>query len=151
MKQVKSVSTLLQVQILFIVLLTQNLKGWSDRHSSAPSKVRNLAVAHDTKTIAMASKRDSSSMKMLAAVTTIFPPGAFVATLFSMNMFNWFASDGTPVVSPRFWMYWSVTIPLTLITVGSWLGWEFWAIREQKKRSQSLKAEDAAGVDKNIC
>ena len=110
----------------------------------------NLAVAHDTKILAMASKRDSSSMKILAAVTTTFLPGAFVATLFSMNMFNWFAGGGTPIVSGRFWIYWSITIPLTLITVGIWLGWEFWTMRKQKKQHQSLNAEDA-GVDNNMC
>lgn len=80
----------------------------------------NLIVAHDTKATSAASKRDSSSMKMLATVTTIYLPGAFVAALFSMNMFNRFASDGAPVVSERFWVYWSVAIPLTLVTVGLW-------------------------------
>jgi Mg2+ and Co2+ transporter CorA len=85
----------------------------------------NLAVARDTKTLAIASKRDSSSMKILAAVTTAFLPGAFVAALFSMNMFNWSAGDGAPIVSGRFWIYWSITVPLTLITVGIWVAWEF--------------------------
>lgn len=87
----------------------------------------NLAVAHDTRAVAVASKRDASSMKMLAAVTTTFLPGAFVATLFSMDMFDWFAGEGERVVSARFWVYWSVTVPLTLITVGTWLGWELWS------------------------
>jgi Mg2+ and Co2+ transporter CorA len=98
----------------------------------------NLAVAHDTKILAMASKRGSSSMKILAAVTTAFLPGAFVATLFSMNMFNWLAGDGTPVVSERFWIYWSVTIPLTLTTAGIWLGWEFWTTRKHRIQNQAL-------------
>jgi Mg2+ and Co2+ transporter CorA len=86
----------------------------------------NLTIAHDTRTIAVASKRDSSSMKILAVVTTAFLPGAFVATLFSSSMFDWFASEGHPVVSGRFWVYWSITVPLTLITMGIWLRLELW-------------------------
>ncbi|KAF2120169.1 hypothetical protein BDV96DRAFT_566805 [Lophiotrema nucula] len=77
----------------------------------------------------MASKREASSMKILAAVTTVFLPGAFVATLFSMNMFDWFAGDGDSVVSGRFWIYWSITVPLTLMTVGIWVCFEFWTVK----------------------
>jgi hypothetical protein len=96
----------------------------------------NFRVAHDMKILAIACRSDSMSMKILAAVTTTFLPGAFVATLFSMDMFDWFAGHGTPVVSGRFWIYWSVTIPLTLLTVGIWLGWEFWVMSRQKKQHQ---------------
>jgi hypothetical protein len=85
----------------------------------------NLAMAHNTQAIARASKHDSSSMKMLAAVTTTFLPGAFVAAFFSMNMFNWFASRDEPVISGRFWFYWCITIPLTFLTVGFWRLWEY--------------------------
>ncbi|MCJ1467675.1 hypothetical protein MMC07_006300 [Pseudocyphellaria aurata] len=109
----------------------------------------NLAVAHDTKDIAVASHHDSSSMKMLAAVTTAFLPGAFVAALFSMNMFDWFASGGAPVVSGRFWVYWSVTLPLTFITVGLWVYWEHWAVSKQQRQRRSLIME-SAGVDKLV-
>jgi Mg2+ and Co2+ transporter CorA len=109
----------------------------------------NLAVAHDTRVIAVANKHDSSSMKMLAAVTTTFLPGAFVASLFSMNMFNWFASDGAPVISERFWVYWSVTIPLTLITVGLWLGWEYGSVSKQQERRR-FSIMESAGLDKRV-
>lgn len=102
----------------------------------------NLETARDMKLLALASKHDSSSMKILTAVTTIFLPGAFVATLFSTNMFNWFAGDSELVVSERFWIYWSVTIPLTLITVGIWSGWELWTLRKATKHQRSLLVED---------
>lgn len=110
----------------------------------------NFKVAQDMKILAIASRSDSLSMKILAAVTTTFLPGAFVATLFSMDMFDWFAGHGNPVVSGRFWIYWSVTIPLTLLTVGIWLGWEFWIMNKQKKQHQSEDVEDSETVD-NKC
>jgi len=108
----------------------------------------NLTVAHDTRELAIASKSDSSSMKILAAVTTTFLPGAFVATLFSMDMFDWFAGRGNPVISDYFWIYWSITIPLTVLTTGSWLGWEFWRAKKQPKQRSAGDIEDPLGNNK---
>lgn len=39
----------------------------------------NIALAADSKQIAMATKRDSSAMKTIALLTMIFLPGTFVA------------------------------------------------------------------------
>ena len=82
----------------------------------------SLGVARDSRTIALTSKHDSTSMKTLAAVTVVFLPGTFVASLFSMSMFDWQA-DAKSVLTPRFWIYWVVTIPLTLATVCAWYVW----------------------------
>lgn len=109
----------------------------------------NLAVAHDTRIIAIASKYDSSSMRMLTILTTIFLPGAFEASLFSMNMFNWFASDGDSVISERFWVYWTVTIPLTLITVGLWLGWQYCSGSKHREWRQ-FSVIESSELDKHV-
>lgn len=37
--------------------------------------------------------------------------------LFSMNMFIWDAPPGGRVVSHRFWIYWALTVPITLVIV----------------------------------
>jgi len=39
----------------------------------------NIEVARDSKEIAIASKRDSSAMKVVAFLTTIFLPGTFIS------------------------------------------------------------------------
>ena len=39
--------------------------------------------------MAVASTRDSSSMKALAVITAIFLPGEYIGTLFGVEMFNW--------------------------------------------------------------
>ncbi|KAL4746205.1 hypothetical protein BDW72DRAFT_197898 [Aspergillus terricola var. indicus] len=84
--------------------------------------------------LAATAGRDSTSMKILAFITTIFLPGSYVATLFSMNMFNWEdgASDpdssgsGGSTISPQFWIYWTVAAPLTALTLAGWaLWWSF--------------------------
>ncbi|OTB04853.1 hypothetical protein M426DRAFT_320437 [Hypoxylon sp. CI-4A] len=87
--------------------------------------------------MAVASTRDSSSMKALAVITAIFLPGEYIGTLFGVSMFDWetgTAADQAvsadapegwphPVVMPSFWIYWAFTIPLTLIIVAGWRAW----------------------------
>ncbi|KAI0541394.1 hypothetical protein GGR58DRAFT_498192 [Xylaria digitata] len=87
--------------------------------------------------MAVASTRDSSSMKALAVITAIFLPGEYIGTLFGVSMFNWQkgtagdpaagkdAADGlpSPTIMPSFWIYWAFTIPLTLIILSVWRGW----------------------------
>ncbi|KAH6662103.1 hypothetical protein B0J14DRAFT_310194 [Halenospora varia] len=96
---------------------------------------------------AVSTARDSSAMKTLALITTIFLPGTYVATLFSMSMFSWSSSNNNAddttksnpsTVSPNFWIYWAVTIPLTLITVAVWRVWWLW--QERKYQEQVNKA-----------
>ncbi|KAI0020419.1 hypothetical protein F4780DRAFT_371664 [Xylariomycetidae sp. FL0641] len=87
--------------------------------------------------MAVASTRDSSSMKALAVITAIFLPGEYIGTLFGVSMFDWQhgtagddalskdAPDGLPhpVIMPSFWIYWAFTIPLTLFIVAAWRAW----------------------------
>ncbi|KAE8307786.1 hypothetical protein BDV41DRAFT_582053 [Aspergillus transmontanensis] len=78
--------------------------------------------------LAASTGRDSTSMKILAFITTIFLPGTFIATLFSMDMFDWKSapSDGSSAVSSQFWIYWATAVPLTAVTLGGWaLWWNF--------------------------
>lgn len=83
--------------------------------------------------IAATTSLDSAAMKTLAFVTTIFSPLSFVASLFSIPVFDWQASseDGSSdhsVVSSRFWIYWVVSVPLTAATL---LGWRLWWKRQK--------------------
>lgn len=47
---------------------------------------------------------DSIAMKTLALVTAVFLPATFIATLFSMSMFDWQGEHGS-VVSSNFWVF----------------------------------------------
>ncbi|KAE8381934.1 hypothetical protein BDV26DRAFT_254563 [Aspergillus bertholletiae] len=78
--------------------------------------------------LAASTGKDSTSMKILAFITTVFLPGTFIATLFSMDMFDWKSapSDGSSSVSSQFWIYWAAAVPLTAVTLGGWaLWWNF--------------------------
>jgi hypothetical protein len=76
--------------------------------------------------LAESAARDNITMKTLAYVTIVFLPATFVATLFSMSMFNWMAgqTDGTKVVSSRIWIYWAVTLGLGILVLAVWTKWK---------------------------
>ncbi|CAN8105536.1 unnamed protein product [Discula destructiva] len=82
--------------------------------------------------MAVASSRDSSSMKALAVITAVFLPGEFMSSLFGMGVFDWQTDDDSssgsgkdrsPVISYDFWWYWATTIPLTIIILVFWRAW----------------------------
>ena len=93
--------------------------------------------------IAVSSGRDSAAMKTLAFITAVFLPGTYIATLFSMSMFDWQAtspsgskaiSSDSSILSSKFWVYWVITIPLTLIVIISWRLW--WVGQDRAYRAQ---------------
>ena len=49
----------------------------------------NIAIAEESRTLAAASKEDSTAMKTMATVTIVFLPGTFVAAFFSVPIFRW--------------------------------------------------------------
>ncbi len=56
----------------------------------------NLEIAGEQRRIAHASKRDSTAMKMISLLGTLFLPGTFLASVFSMTFFN-FQSSKPPL------------------------------------------------------
>lgn len=85
----------------------------------------NIAVA--TADIAEETRKDSSSMITIAALTLIFLPGTFIATLLGMPFFD--ASSGKMVVSNRLWIFFAVSIPFTLLIWNAWRMWRNWRNR----------------------
>jgi hypothetical protein len=61
-----------------------------------------------------------------------------------MSMFSWSQSlsnsDTSSVVSNKFWIYWVVTIPLTLLVIVLWRVWWLW-----QERSYQKEVNDAVG------
>ncbi|KAF1958899.1 hypothetical protein CC80DRAFT_21866 [Byssothecium circinans] len=88
-----------------------------------------------SRTVAENSKRDSAAMKTIAIVTLFFLPPTFVATLFSMSMFNWDSEEPGTKLSSYFWVYWAVAAPLTLAV---WLIWRVWWRTEEKRLAKEL-------------
>jgi len=103
--------------------------------------------AKDSRLLALAAQRDSSSMKCLAVVTMFFLPGTFVSTLFAMPLFDWQEPNGPnlgiwqnrAIWGPRLMAFATVTIPLMLFTFAVWGLWIF--MQGLQGRRQRLEAE----------
>jgi hypothetical protein len=95
----------------------------------------NFQMAGEQRKLAHASKRDSAAMKTISLLGVIFFPGAYLASVFSMTFFNFQNEGPQPAVSGKFWIYWVITIPVTMVIVGIWYVWE-------KKRDARYDKED---------
>ncbi|RYO86805.1 hypothetical protein DL766_000155 [Monosporascus sp. MC13-8B] len=62
----------------------------------------------------LSSTRDSSSMKTVAIMTMAFLPGTFFAALLAIPSFDWGPAR------ERFWVYWALTIPTTVLVLIVW-------------------------------
>ncbi|KAI3319259.1 hypothetical protein HD806DRAFT_509510 [Xylariaceae sp. AK1471] len=84
----------------------------------------NLEIAHNGLKVAQHTRRDSELMKSIALLTMIFIPATFVATLFSMGIFEWKGANGEILsVSPYIWLYVVLTVVITSLTLGIWYVW----------------------------
>ncbi|KAL4912949.1 hypothetical protein BDW62DRAFT_9096 [Aspergillus aurantiobrunneus] len=96
---------------------------------------------HQVKEIAEATRKDSIAMKTIAMMTMFYLPASFVATLFSMGIFNFdFESGrkGTISLSGYWWIYAVVTLPLT---IGTFLF--FWLMQKrQQNQGKTTTAKD---------
>ncbi|KAM0459465.1 hypothetical protein ACHAPV_005653 [Trichoderma viride] len=101
----------------------------------------NLEIAGEQRRIAHASKRDSTAMKTISLMGALFLPGTYLASVFSMTFFN-FQSGADPVISNWLWVYFIITVPLTVIIVGSWIWYD--------RRKEARYADDDKELEGDI-
>ena len=104
------------------------------RHRSASNKDRLLneiqlafhtVAQYDAGTsvkIGRAAQSDSAAMKTIAFATLIFLPPTFICAIFSMSFFE-STNSGDWIVSDKFWLYWAVAVPTTILTTALWHFW----------------------------
>ncbi|CAD6594358.1 MAG: hypothetical protein ASARMPRED_009242 [Alectoria sarmentosa] len=109
-------------------------------HTSQRESELNVEVAKDSKSIAAASKRDSSAMKSIALLTMLFLPATFVSTVFAMPILDWNADRASAVVTRHAWLYLAVTLPLTIMVLSVWFGWVFVSERMHRKTDENARA-----------
>ncbi|KAH8815605.1 hypothetical protein F5884DRAFT_772905 [Xylogone sp. PMI_703] len=107
----------------------------------------NFQMAGEQRKLAHASKRDSAAMKTISLLGAIFLPGAYLASVFSMTFFNF--QEGAPTVSGQFWIYWVITIPLTIGIVAAWYVYEKRRESQYDKEDRDLEAGSEA-MEKEI-
>ncbi|KAI9766808.1 MAG: hypothetical protein M1840_006283 [Geoglossum simile] len=108
--------------------MIRNLTLQKDSHLS-------MRIAKSSAQIAEEARRDSSSMKTIATLTLVFLPATFVASMFSMSIFNWQAQGKDRVVSRYIWVYFAAVIPLTLVVLLVWLAWFY---TSQKRHAHTM-------------
>ncbi|KAK7983568.1 hypothetical protein PG989_010970 [Apiospora arundinis] len=79
----------------------------------------NAEISIQQHLLANASKRDSASMKTLTMLGSIFLPGTFLSSMFSMPFFEFHDMDGP--ISKSLWIYFVLLVPLTVLVV--WIWW----------------------------
>jgi len=65
-----------------------------------------------------------------------------------MPLFDWGAQSSSSIVTSHFWVYWAVTIPLTISTmiiIGMWI-----RLQEKKKKVISKEARDDVAGFENV-
>jgi len=84
--------------------------------------------SHIAARIREATKTDSATMKTISTLGLLFLPGTFICAIFSTSFFNFSPGSRTEpqhwTVSEKFWIYWAVTIPLTITTSLFWYYWQ---------------------------
>ncbi|KAJ3560645.1 hypothetical protein NPX13_g9234 [Xylaria arbuscula] len=102
----------------------------------------SLRIAAQQHRLADASKRDSTSMKTLTFLGSLFLPGTFISSIFSMSFFD-FSKDLKHSASSSLWLYFAIIIPLTLFFVGIW--WRF-----DQARYKKVDEEEEPGDEVNM-
>jgi hypothetical protein len=99
---------------------------------------------------------DNTVMKSIALLTMVFLPATFLSVcivtltifggaltqlqaLFSTTFFN-FGDNGRWQASPRQWIYWAITIPVTFIVVAAYNLWLFYGRHRNFLRTRSGNA-----------
>ncbi|GAB0136915.1 hypothetical protein EsDP_00005200 [Epichloe bromicola] len=116
-------------------MLFLNYKG---RKDGTMSLVYNLVTQSDAANniaLGKSMKRDSTSMSTIATLTMLFLPGTFTSSVLSAGIFSSRADSMGISTSNLWWLWVSLTLPLTLAVLVVW-----WAYRRRSERTEQKKS-----------
>ncbi|KAK2009781.1 hypothetical protein LZ32DRAFT_608182 [Colletotrichum eremochloae] len=149
--ELRSLVDYLECEALSIVSFVGTMKSRLDLQLNVLYNYIAQAESNLSRQIATNAGLDSTAMKTLAVVTMVFLPPTFIATLFSMSMFDWQSSssaaagDTGRTVVPEFWIYWAVSVPLTLAIVVGWRVWWHFQKGYYENKYLSVKPSEVPG------
>ncbi|KAE8329649.1 hypothetical protein BDV39DRAFT_171693 [Aspergillus sergii] len=94
---------------------------------------------------------DSAMMKTIGVVSLVYLPGTFVSGIFGTNFFDYQSGEAESwEMAKNFWLYWAVTLPLTLATVVVWALWHYRLTLKKGywKGKSKVKGKDEDPIDK---
>jgi len=137
------------------ILLAERENAWGRQAQSQRQETSNnqlkiieyqTSMFEQQKIIVAQTKRDNTVMKAIAVLSALLLPGTFIATLFSVPIFNW---DQENPIGPHFKTYWYFTTPITTVLV---VGFSAWFLKmwyddnlEEKRRIHIITKEKEAG------
>ncbi|PLB54124.1 hypothetical protein P170DRAFT_504932 [Aspergillus steynii IBT 23096] len=130
--------------------LSKQLHSLKTRSRSLTERLHNeinLAFNIVSQRYGRDAQSDSAMMKTVGVVSLVYLPGTFVSGLFGTNFFDFAPGDDSDwKTASTFWMYWAVTIPLTLVTVVIWALWHWRALLrvwwEGRRRGRGRKEKE---------
>ncbi|KAF9895331.1 hypothetical protein FE257_000235 [Aspergillus nanangensis] len=85
---------------------------------------------------------ENNVLKTLGVVSMVYLPGTFVSGIFGTNFFDFNApSENTWTTSGNFYLYWAVTVPLTVVTFLVWALWHGWAPAMTRWEERRMKKQ----------
>ncbi|KAM0723999.1 hypothetical protein Q7P37_000990 [Cladosporium fusiforme] len=106
-----------QYQMVAFQSTKLRLSSLEKRIANVISLSFNLVTQRDSRLL----KHDSNAMKAIALLTLIFLPMTGIASLFDTPFFE--VSGGVINVALSFWVFWLITICLTVAMIVFWLWW----------------------------
>jgi len=97
--------------------------------------------------LTMSTVDDSATVRVVTLVTLIYLPFSFMASVFGMNFFRMNNSNNV-VISPEFWIYVVISIPITVVTMMCWRWWKWRqdAIREKAVSDAASTSSREKGI-----
>lgn len=105
-------------RLQFMENILHSLRSRSDSNQQRLLNEIQLAfhtvAQYDSKISVEITQSDSTAMRTVAFVTLSALPATFVSSIFSMSFFNFDSDTTSGFISDKFWIFWAITIPLTI-------------------------------------
>lgn len=62
-----------------------------------------------------------------------------------MPLFDWDSSPGGGIATHHLWIYWAVTVPLTVLVLSTWAIWIHFRIRRHDREDLETRQKDVYG------
>jgi Mg2+ and Co2+ transporter CorA len=113
-----SVGKAIHARLQFMENILHSLRYRSDSNQQRLLNEIQLAfhtvAQYDSKISVEITQSDSTAMRTVAFVTLSALPATFVSSIFSMSFFNFDPGANSGFISDKFWIFWAITVPLTI-------------------------------------
>ncbi|KAJ0364984.1 hypothetical protein COL26b_012294 [Colletotrichum chrysophilum] len=137
LREIASISKMLETRSRQLKCLAANLeqgislydKALQQRSDQINTKLAEYAQKNSEQMQIISDKtsRQTTSMHVITVATLFFLPATFVATFFQSGVFLWNEETPEDMQAPFKWqgdnfrLFIKITIPLTIVTIGTWL------------------------------